>query len=295
MLEFKSPKLSDYSSLNRFFCEEYELSCEMNFINIYIWQRVYENKFYMDDKTLFFKSISEDGGYVFSLPYGDFEHGMNLIFEYAKEVGIKPNFWSSQGARLDKFLKKYKNYDLIPERDNFDYVYSREALSQLSGKKYHSKRNHISAFTKKYKWEYESLNDDNKDEFLKFAYKWYTDKDFKNDEGLMAECKALHEILSSDISMDYKGGMIKIDRNIVAATLGSPINSYTFDIHFEKADVDFQAAYAVINKEFALRELGGYKYINREDDLGIEGLRKAKLSYKPEFLVEKFNLIYNGD
>ena len=295
MVEFKTPVLTDYKKFAQFFFDEGEFSCEMNFISIYIWKAIYENKFYLDDKTLFFKSLSDDEGYVFSLPYGDLEYGMNLIFEYCKEKGIKPHIWTSQGKRLTEFLKKYDCYELVPERDNFDYIYKREDLANLSGKKYHPKRNHISAFSKKYNWTYELLDDTNKDEFLEFSEKWYYDRADVFDEGLAAEQKALGEILSSNVGIDYKGALIRIDGKVVAVTMGSPINSKVFDIHFEKADADYLTAYALINKEFAARELAGYEYINREDDLGIEGLRKAKLSYKPEILLEKYSVNYKGE
>ena len=296
MIDFKSPTLADYKKFAPFFFDEGELSCEMNFISIYVWKRVYENKFYMDDKTLIFRSRTDDGeGYVFSLPYGDLEYGMSLIFDYCKEKGISPDVWTSQGKRLSEFLKKYSCYEITPERDNFDYIYNQSDLANLSGKKYHSKRNHISAFSKKYNWTYEALTEENKEEFLAFSDKWYEDKGIEEDEGLRAEKKALREILDSNEGIDYKGAMIKIEGRVVAITLGSPINSFTFDIHYEKADKDFGTAYALINREFASRELSGYKYINREDDLGIEGLRKAKLSYKPEIILEKYSMMYKGE
>jgi hypothetical protein len=191
-------------------------------------------------------------------------------------------------------LKKYDCYEIIPERDNFDYIYLQNDLADLSGKKYHSKRNHISAFSKKYDWTYEPLTTENKAEFLAFSDKWYEDKGIEEDEGLRAEKKALGEILDSNEGIEYKGAMIKIEDRVVAITLGSPINSQTFDIHYEKADKDFSTAYALINREFASRELSDYKYINREDDLGLEGLRKAKLSYKPHIILEKYSVIYTG-
>ena len=296
MIEFISPQLSDYKKFARFFYDEGELSCEMNFMNIYIWKRVYENKYYMDDKTLIFRSRTDDGeGYVFSLPYGDFGYGMSLIFDYCKENGLSPNLWTSQGKRLSRFLIQYSDYEIIPERDNFDYIYLREDLATLTGKKYHSKRNHISSFTKKYNWSYEPLCDANEKDFLAFSDKWYEDKGIAEDEGLRAEKKALREILASDEGIEYKGALIRVEDRVVAITLGSPINSQTFDVHYEKADKDFATAYTLINREFAANALGDYKYINREDDLGLEGLRKAKLSYKPQILLEKYSLIYKGD
>ncbi len=296
MIEFKSPQLSDCKKFAPFFFDEGELSCEMNFISIYVWKRVYENQFYMDDKTLIFKSRTDDDkGCVFSLPYGDFDYGMSIIFDYCKEQGISPNLWTSQGERLTRFLEKYNCYEIIPERDNFDYIYKREDLAELKGKKYHSKRNHIAAFSKKYNWSYEPLTPENKADFLAFSDKWYNDKGIEEDEGLRAEKKALGEILDSNVGIEYKGALIRIDGRVVAITLGSPINSKVFDIHYEKADKDFAAAYTVINREFAARELSDYTYINREDDLGIEGLRKAKLSYKPEIILEKYSMIYKGE
>ncbi len=296
MIQFRSPQLSDYKKFAPFFSSEGELSCEMNFISIYVWKRVYENKFYMDEKTLIFRSVTDDGkGYVFSLPYGDFDYGMSIIFDYCKEQGIKPNLWTSKGKRFEKFLQKYSCYEMIPERDNFDYIYLRDDLATLSGKKYHSKRNHISAFSKKYNWSYEPLSAENMEEFLAFSDKWYKDKGIEEDEGLKAEKKALGEILSSHEGIEYKGALIKVEDRVVAITLGSPINSFTFDIHYEKADKDYPTAYALINREFAARELADYKYINREDDLGLEGLRKAKLSYKPEIILEKYSMIYKGE
>ena len=295
MLEFKTPTLNDYEKFAQFFFDEGELSCEMNFISIYIWKAVYENKFYMDEKTLFFKSRTEDGGYVFSLPYGDIDYGMKLIFTYCEEQGMRPDIWTSQGKRLDAFLLKYKNYEMIPERDNFDYIYKRDDLALLAGKKYHSKRNHISAFSKKYDWSYETLTQENREEFLAFSEKWYADRGNENDEGLIAEQKALREIISSDVGIDYKGALIKINGRVVAITLGSPINSKVFDIHYEKADVDYLTAYSLINREFAARELENFEYINREDDLGLEGLRRAKLSYKPAILLPKYSMIYKGE
>ncbi len=295
MIEFTCPTLSDYEKFAPFFFDEGELSCEMNFISIYVWKRIYENKFYLDDKTLIFRSVADDGeGYVFSLPYGDLDYGMSLIFEYCRHHAIAPNFWTSEGKRLEYFTKKYPNFELVPQRDNFDYIYSREDLAALSGKKYHSKRNHISSFTKKYNWTYEELTQDNREEFLAFSDKWYSDRGIESDEGLKAEKKALREILDSEIEIPFKGALIRVDGRVVAITLGSPINEHTFDIHYEKADIDYPTAYAVINREFARNSLSDYKYINREDDLGLEGLRKAKLSYKPQIILPKYSLVYHS-
>ena len=291
MLEFKTPKLEDMNKLKSFFFDEEELSCETNFTNLLIWHSHYNTVYYLDDRTLFFRMGKEDS-YMFSMPYGDLSYGIELIRQYCKQQNCAPRLWACEGKRFEKFKKIYSDITIQPARDSFEYIYNREDLSTLAGKKYHSKRNHIAKFSKIYSWEYESINESNIAEIQYFADKWY---DGVEDEGLISEKSALKLLLNNRNLLNVKGGMIRVDGRIVAFTLGTPINSTTFDIHYEKADKEFLTAYSVINREFAFRELDGYKYINREDDLGIEGLRKAKLSYKPEILLEKYIISFKGE
>ena len=291
MLEFKTPDLKDIKALQKFLVKEPELSCETNFTNLIIWHKHYNTVYYYDEKTLIFRMF-ENENFIFSIPYGDVVYGVSLIIEYCKEKNLKVKFWACEGERLNKFKSKFSDFDVSPERDSFEYIYSRDDLAFLKGKKYHSKRNHISNFSKNYNWEYEDLKKENIPEIMYFADKWYQEA---TDETLISERKALGLLLNNMDKLNVKGGMIRVDGRIVAFTLGTPINSMIFDIHYEKADKDFLTAYAVINREFALNELGNYKYINREDDLGIEGLRKAKLSYKPQMLLQKYVITFKGE
>lgn len=291
MLEFRTPKLEDINKFKSFFFDEEELSCETNFTNLLIWHSHYNTVYYLDERTLFFR-MGKEGSFMFSMPYGDLSYGIELIRQYCKQQNCTPTLWACEGKRYEKFKKIYSGITVEPARDSFEYIYNREDLSTLAGKKYHSKRNHIAKFSKVYSWEYESINESNIAEIQYFADKWY---DGVEDEGLISEKSALKLLLNNRNLLNVKGGMIRVDGRIVAFTLGTPINSTTFDIHYEKADKEFLTAYSVINREFAFRELDGYKYINREDDLGIEGLRKAKLSYKPEILLEKYIISFKGE
>ena len=176
-------------------------------------------------------------------------------------------------------------------RDAFDYIYLQSDLATLSGKKYHSKRNHISAFSKKYEWHYEAVNESNIDAVRECARLWYKENADRMSKTMLCEQNGIELMLSNMQSLNIKGGAVFVEGKAVAFCLGSPINSKCFDTHIEKALSEYSEAYTVINREFAKNELDGYMYINREDDLGLEGLRRAKLSYKPAILLKKFECI----
>ena len=212
---------------------------------------------------------------------------MELLREYSGTM--YPNIWAQEGARFDAFVKKYGEfYNLDESRNEFDYIYKRENITNLSGKKYHSKRNHISAFSKQFDWHYEPITAENMSGVKKCAEMWYNENLDRGDVELDAERKGINILLDNMSALNMKGGAISVDGNIVAFTLGSPINSKVYDIHIEKALKSYATAYTVINREFARHELSDYEYINRENDLGVEGLRRAKLSYHPDILLKKY-------
>ena len=168
-------------------------------------------------------------------------------------------------------------------------------MAELSGKKYHSKRNHISTFSKKYNWEYKSIDKSLIPKVLECANNWYNENNDRMDKYMSFEREAVNVLLQNREVLQIRGGAILVDGDVVAFTLGSKINDDTFDIHIEKALKEFSEGYAVINREFAKNELSDFLYVNREDDMGLEGLRKAKLSYKPHLLIKKYICKPRGD
>ena len=193
-----------------------------------------------------------------------------------------------QFASLDSWYPG--RYQYTETRDYADYVYEAEKLATLSGKKLHSKRNHINRFKILYeeRWDYERLTEDNVEECFQMALEWRNLNEVDEDEEKNAEMSVTLNSLRLFRELQLTGGILRVDGKIVAFTLGEPLNEDTFVVHIEKALADVEGAYTVINQQFVEHEiLGKYKYVNREDDVGQEGLRKAKLSYKPAFLVEK--------
>lgn len=287
MLNFRKLTIEDKEIIEKATNIKGEFACDNSFLNLFIWQDYYNNSVAFCDNQIIIKSDSEKGE-IFFLPFGDdFYKGMDMIFKYTKE----PCFFVSEGTRLEMFKEKWGDfYEAREVRDAFDYIYLREDLVKLQGKKYHSKRNHISAFSRKYDWRYEKITAKNIDDVRLCANKWYSENLDPQDETMLDEQKGLEFIFKNYDSLSVLGGAIYIDEKVVAFTLGTPINDEVFDIQIEKAIAEYKSAYPVINQAFAENELGDFKYLNREDDLGLEGLRKAKLSYKPQFLLKKYFL-----
>ncbi|MBE6732601.1 MAG: DUF2156 domain-containing protein [Ruminococcaceae bacterium] len=286
--------LENRGIINSYLANNGEFSCENSFVNLLVWQKSYHNcyKIYDDCFLLYSKS---NGKKLYRLPLcDDFIKGFKNIIEH--NDGKLPFIWAQDGERFETFKKLYGDkYDFFEIRDAFDYIYNSKDLAELSGKKYHSKRNHISAFSKKYDWQYKTITNELKDKVLACADKWYKENEDRLDKYMLVEREGISTIINNMDLLDAKGGAIIVNDEVVAFTLGSPINDFVFDVHIEKALSKYSEAYTVINREFVKNELFEYKYINREDDMGLMGLRKAKLSYKPEILLKKYRCVPKGE
>lgn len=249
--------------------------------NILMW---YDNYKIINDQIII--RVKRGDNNVYKLPIGgNLDAGLNYIRKI--ENGELPVFWHTEGSRLNEFKEKYGNkYLFVEDRDSFEYIYLRCDLVYLSGKKYHSKRNYIHQFDKMYNWHFELLNDNNKERIRNCAYKWYSSKEKHGDKTLAIEKEIINFLLDNYKELNIKGGCIVAGGNTVAFSLGYEINNQVFDVCIEKALPEYAGAYSVINREFA--KSVEYKYFNREEDLGIDGLRKSKLSYHPIFLVKKY-------
>lgn len=285
-MKFKKITIDDAKLLNDFLRHTDELTCELSFANLLVWQPLYNNCYCIEDGILYLKSYDEDI-VTYSLPFGDIQKGMNSIIDHCGNP--YPDIWAQEGPRFQQFKALYgEYYDIFESRNEFDYIYNSTDLINLSGKKYHSKRNHISAFSKQFDWHYEDITADNIDKVKKCAAIWYGQSADRMDDELKNEMQGVSLMLDNMTALDIKGGAIVINCEVVAFTLGSPINPNIYNIHVEKAITGYETAYTVINREFASRYAKDYKYINREDDLGIDGLRKSKLSYHPEIILPKY-------
>lgn len=285
-MKFKEFELSDIEKLSPLITNKISPSCENTLLNLAVWYPSYNPLFYIDGNDVYIR-IDDKNGPVFSLMLcSDVEKSVNKICEYCAKENIIPQFLLEDDKVLNEFNDKFgSEYFIYEVRDAAEYIYKQSDLAELSGKKYHSKRNHISAFTKKFNWQYEDLSEINKEDFLMMSDEWYADNPQKVNAETMVERNGIHFLVQNMSKFSVSGGLIRIDGKVVAITLGAAINENVFDVMFEKALSNYPGAYTVINREFA-RHIK-HELINREEDLGIEGLRKAKLSYKPHQLLRK--------
>ena len=289
-IEFKRPELEDKEIIASYFEKAPSRSCERTFVNVYLWSRHYKVKYAVIEDALIFKS--EDRGMAFAYPVGEPEHvkkALEFLIEYCKErecpfilYNVTPEMFAQlEGWYPGRFTVEY-------DRDIADYVYESEKLATLAGKKLHGKRNHINKFKSLYPdWTYEELNDDNVEDCFQMALKWRNKNGCEDDPEKNAEMCVTLNSLRLYKELGLKGGVLKVDGRIIAFTVGEPLCGDTFVVHIEKAFADVEGAYPMINQQFVQHECADYTYVNREEDTGAEGLRKAKLSYRPAFLEEK--------
>ena len=289
-IQFKRPELEDREVIQSYFKQFPSRSCEKTFANSYLWSRHYKTTFAIVEQTLVFKW--EDEGVKFSYPIGQPENtkrALEVLKEYAAGKGEAFILYHVTPELFEQLEAWYPGrFEIEYDRDVADYVYESEKLATLAGKKLHAKRNHINKFKATYEdWSYETMTKDNVEECFQMALKWREQNGCEDDMGKKAEICVTLNYLRLLEELEQVGGILRVNGEIVAFTMGEPISADTFVVHIEKAFADIQGAYPMINQQFVAHECMNYKYINREEDTGSEGLRKAKLSYRPVFLVEK--------
>lgn len=294
-MDFHSPTLADKAWVESTFDKAQTDCCEYCFGNIYMWSEIYDNRI-SDDNGIFVSADFTDTP-VFCYPVGDGDKKSTIskLIEYTKEKGITLEFFGLTEKDKDELNFIFpKQFEINEERDFFDYLYKSEDLANLAGRKYHSKKNHVSYFEKNFDWKYEPINENNIEQCLLLNEHWERLNREKNPEEISDENLAIKKALEKYFELGFEGGVLTIQGEIVAFTFGERLNSNTFCTHVEKAYGNVRGAYQMINREFARQLQDRYEFINREEDTGSEGLRRAKLSYQPHRLIVKYSAVYKG-
>ena len=291
MITFRKVELEDQEVFQKYFKMNNCRGCEYTFANLYLWSQFYHVKAAVACDMLLTMSEWEDR-LSFCFPIGDRENAAAALKELDAFCGERQKPFRLHGVTPGQFEFLEKLYpgrfEIAYQRDSADYIYETEKLAKLPGKKYHGKKNHINKFLKTYaSWSYEPIDDENREECFQMALNWRRLNGCEEDEEKNAEMCVTLNSLRLYRELGLRGGLLRADGEVVAFSIGEPVTEDTFVVHIEKAYAPVPGAYPMINQQFVMHEAAGYAYVNREEDVGEEGLRRAKLSYHPVFLEEK--------
>lgn len=291
MIDFQPVTPDKKESYNRLLLDGRERGCEYSFANLYLWGR--QKGAIIHDHLVLFSQFSRRSVYPFPVGTGDKAKVIQAIMEDAQQRGIPCRLTGLREEDIALLEKLYPGkFRFHCDRDSYDYVYSIADLAQLKGRRYQKKRNHCNRFRENFPYSTAvPLGSENIGAVEQLVDTWYDVRLREDPQGdYHMERAALKKALQSFKTLGMEGLVLMDGQTALAMTLGSPISPNTFDVHFEKALPEAEGAYAAINFEFARYLQNKYpqlQYLNREDDLGQEGLRKAKLSYYPHHMVEK--------
>ncbi|MBQ8611880.1 MAG: DUF2156 domain-containing protein [Oscillospiraceae bacterium] len=292
MIEFKTPQLSDREWAAPLMAAEGCMASHCNFANLYLWSRAFCQKITRCGDRLLLEFCK---GFAYPAGTGPLAPALEALKARAAAQGLPLILVGVTPCQREKLEAEFPGRFVFEEdRDSWDYVYDINRLADLGGKKLHAKRNHIHRFDDRFPdWMFEPITRENVAECLALENEWAAARhgDEEGADTLHEETVAVIEALYQMEALQMEGGLIRAEGKPIAFSLGSFTTPECFDVHFEKAYGDIQGAYTVINREMARMIRANHpevKWLNREDDLGLEGLRKAKLSYYPDILLEKF-------
>lgn len=292
----KEISINDKGCFDKYFETSHVLASEMSFTNLFMWKDHYKIRFGIINNFLCIMSVRDISNPFCFFPVGDY----NRREELKKTIETLKEYFTSEGWKLvfsrvtKQQLKIFDDikieYNATEDRNNADYVYTVKSLSTLAGKKLDGKRNHINKFKKLYTYEYEEISPSNIKDCKNIVEKWYRQRVQSSDETLLHEKIANLGLLENYGILGLKGGLIRVYGEAQAFTVGEQLNQNTVVIHLEKANAEIRGIYTMINQMFINNQWLHMEYVNREQDLGVEGLRKAKLSYNPDHLIYKYTI-----
>lgn len=296
MIEFRPVRLEDRATIERFTMSSDITNCDLSFANMFCWQEVYHSAWAIVDGFLVIRFHIDGGdrlGYMQPVGEGDCARIIPALREDAHAHGQRLRIigLTDRGREMIRQMH-IGQFAFESDRALEDYVYAADDLRNLPGRRYQPKRNHINRFMAEYPdYRYEELTPDRFDECMQLEREWRRNHEGHTSE-LCAEQRAMQRAFAHFAELGMTGGCIYVGERMVAFTYGSAVNDHTFDTHVEKADTDYDGAFTVINCLFARHLPERFTLINREEDLGIEGLRRAKLSYHPAVIQHKFTAIH---
>lgn len=295
----KEISIEDYETINKYYQLRRPETADSNILDLYLWANCYPTWYFTNEKGLMFIAKSEDGNYYSAIPCCKKEDLKECFLETQKYFNQvlkkKLVLYVVDKEAVDELDLSEEEYVIIPDRTYADYIYDAEKLRTFSGKKYHKKKNHLNYFKKNFegRYEFKILSKDNLSEILEFIEQWKNTKEESEEkEFIESEAIGIKYILENEDVFDFKVGGVYIDNKLEGFTIGNYEKQEDMVyVPVEKANAQYRGLYQYICSQFLTIAFPNASKVNREDDMGLEGLRKSKLSYNPIYLVEKYTII----
>jgi len=291
--EFLPLDLKHRDTINTILWAYQPTTSELTFSNLFLWQAHYGLSWSLWEDRLILLAEPPQGAAWLLPPVGPPDRGelcLRLLHWLGEAKGVAQPAIARADARLAGEVAAFPTIACEPVREHFDYVYRSVDLINLAGNKYHGKRNHINSLRRSHPFRYQPLQAEHLDACLNLADRWCEFKRCEEDLNLTGEWEAIRLALRYCRELELLGGVVLVRDKVEAFSLGELLNQRTAVIHIEKANPELGALYTLINQQFCQHAWSEAELINREQDLGEEGLRKAKLSYHPVHLEEKYLL-----
>lgn len=291
-MEFHAISIRDQKWINECLREAGLWGCGYSFGTMMLWKDIYQTEVAECEGMCCHRyHVKEKEMYYYAFPAG--EGNVRRVLEQmrldAAGRGQPLVLTGCERAQVDYMEKNHPGeFEITSVRDDWDYVYDRQALATLRGSGYQSKRNHIARFRASKDWHYEELSAENMGACLGMSEEWYRLQVEKGNLMVLREKQVLHNALEYFEELGLTGGVLYQGERVVAFTIGEAYSREMYHVHIEKAYADIQGAYPMINQQYVLHAMEGFRYVNREDDAGQPGLRKAKESYHPVMMIEKY-------
>ncbi len=292
-LQFKTVTLCDKAWVDPIVMAENSPSADYNFGNIYIWDKRYKQLICRFEDRMITKLRYEGRrAFVFPIGSGPLRPAIEALRAFCEERGyplLLRGVTEKHREELENSFPGHFHYTM--EEDLSDYIYLAEKLSTYAGKALHGKKNHCNRFESEHDWDFLPLTRELIPGCLDMLDVWTEENSDRLQSSISEEHDAIIRAFAAFEKLGLEGGVLRSSGKIIGFTLGELSSPDTFDVHFEKADIDINGAYPMVCRELTrsvMQNHPGLRYINREDDMGLESLRKSKLSYKPEFLLTKY-------
>ena len=291
IINFKAITLADKPIFDKAFQGRRYENAHFSFGNLFMWQKAYQIEWAVWEDVLLVKAAWEGTDFVLP-PFGadcDFGRAVLRLEDYFKGAGKPFMLRGAETFMLELLEQQLPGvFSSEADRDNFDYLYLGENLRELRGRKFHKKKNHANGFRQSYPdYEYRELRQEMAEETVAFLKEWCRQRNCKKGDSLYCERKALTVGLQNFTALGLVGGAIYLNGEMKAVTFGERLNADTAVVHAEKADAELRGVYTAICQDYCQQAWADMMYINREEDMGEENIRKAKLAYQPVRLVEK--------